>query len=270
MKSKTQLIIGWIVVIISILISGFWALWGIIENFHEGWYHTSLITNIAMMFGQYLFISIIFIILAIISIFYKKIGAGLFIALGIFAVFFFSGNPASIFIMSFLALLGLGFYFSKINNKKLAISLIIGIPLLIILGFGIPLLIKVEQRINDNDFGLRVVEGNDITLAWAPRGPGFPERGINWTHAVYVCAHLSEDGVMVIEEKQGIWRLPTISELVRSQARHGKNSGGIWNPETKKASYEIQPDKETPLWDPYSMSYITGHLRNIMRKKLIL
>ena len=32
----------------------FWAFWGIIENFHEGWYFDSTWSNLAPMFGQYL------------------------------------------------------------------------------------------------------------------------------------------------------------------------------------------------------------------------
>jgi hypothetical protein len=31
-------IAGWIAVSLSIVITCFWAFWGIIENFHEGWY----------------------------------------------------------------------------------------------------------------------------------------------------------------------------------------------------------------------------------------
>ena len=32
-------VIGWIAVAISTIITCFWAFWGIIENFHEGWYY---------------------------------------------------------------------------------------------------------------------------------------------------------------------------------------------------------------------------------------
>ncbi|MGO8735148.1 MAG: hypothetical protein ACLQVM_20415 [Terriglobia bacterium] len=39
---KWQRILGWSAVSISTLVSGFWGFWGSIENFHEGWYFTSL------------------------------------------------------------------------------------------------------------------------------------------------------------------------------------------------------------------------------------
>ena len=48
------------------------------------------------------------------------------------------------------------------------------------------------------------------------------------------------------------WRLPTVDEAVRSMARHGHNSGGVWNTETDKATYEMTPDKESPLWNIHS------------------
>ncbi len=63
---------------------------------------------------------------------------------------------------------------------------------------------------------------------------------------------MTEDGKSLADTPQGIWRLPTINEAVRSLTRHDKNSGGVWNSETGRASYEIKPDKESPLWDTHS------------------
>ena len=53
-------------------------------------------------------------------------------------------------------------------------------------------------------------------------------------------------------EAQGIWRLPTVDEAVRSMARHGLNSGGVWDTEAGTATYQTPPDKESPLWSVYS------------------
>ena len=33
---------------------------------------------------------------------------------------------------------------------------------------------------------------------------------------------------------------------------HGENAGGVWDPATEKATYDRNPDKETPLWDIHS------------------
>jgi hypothetical protein len=43
-----------------------------------------------------------------------------------------------------------------------------------------------------------------------------------------------------------------VDEAVRSVARHGQNSGGVWDAEAAKASYRTPPDKESPLWSVYS------------------
>ena len=40
---------GWIAVGISTVITCFWVFWGIIENFHEGWYYESWLSNVGLM-----------------------------------------------------------------------------------------------------------------------------------------------------------------------------------------------------------------------------
>ena len=45
---------GWLAVGLSTALSGFWAVWGSIENFHEGWYYRELWRNIGLMLVQYL------------------------------------------------------------------------------------------------------------------------------------------------------------------------------------------------------------------------
>jgi hypothetical protein len=35
-------------------------------------------------------------------------------------------------------------------------------------------------------------------------------------------------------------------------ARHGQNSGGVWDAEISKATYKTTPDKESPLWNVHS------------------
>jgi hypothetical protein len=36
-------------------------------------------------------------------------------------------------------------------------------------------------------------------------------------------------------------------QVVRSMARHGTNSGGVWSEAQARASYAVKPDKESPL-----------------------
>jgi hypothetical protein len=67
-----------------------------------------------------------------------------------------------------------------------------------------------------------------------------------------VCQHLSEDGLTLAPAPLHIWRLPTVGEAVRSMARHGQNSAGLWDAEIAKATYKTTPDKESPLWNIHS------------------
>ena len=254
LKKKKQ-ILGWFGVCLTILISSLWAYWGAFENFHEGWYSTSIWENLFMFLFQYMAFSICFVMLALIILKWRKFGLGLHIALGIFCMWFFSGASFSVLgvlIVIPFAALGFIYYFGEPFPKKWAYRLIIFIPLSITLAISVPQYLKVSQRIDDGDIGLKIVEGNGITLAWAPRGPGWPDEGTSWEDAQYICKHLSEDGTMLMEEEQNIWRLPTVDESVRSMMIHGENAGGIWHTDEEKARYDKKPDKESPLWDLHS------------------
>ena len=67
-----------------------------------------------------------------------------------------------------------------------------------------------------------------------------------------MCQHLDEDGLTPAPAPQHIWRLPTVGEAMRSMARHGQNSDGVWDAENAKVAYQTTPDKETPLWNVHS------------------
>ena len=56
--------LGWLAVALSTSIASLWAFWGIIENFHEGWFHESLLLNVGLMFVQYLSPVMIFVSLS--------------------------------------------------------------------------------------------------------------------------------------------------------------------------------------------------------------
>src|SRR6185503_833418 len=52
--SRARRFAGWTAVATSTAVSSFWAFWGSIENFHEGWYHRELWRNLALAAVQYL------------------------------------------------------------------------------------------------------------------------------------------------------------------------------------------------------------------------
>ncbi len=256
-KIANTITLFFIVIILSV-----WTFWGIVENFHEGWYSKSLKENILIMFIQYLSIPIVLLILALLSLGRHKTGGILWILLWGFSLYFllFGGNiEFSIkraFLWFFLTLpllfIGLSFYFFDYENKKRSAFIFVSVPVIIVLIFGIPLFIKVNKRINDHNFGKRVIEGNGVKLLWAPRGVGFPERGTDWYKAKKICSHLGEDGYRLFESQKNIWRLPKKDEIVRSLTRGNRNCKGFIN-RNGKPVYAFSPDKETPLWDPNSI-----------------
>ena len=254
-KEKRRNIIGWTGVAITTIFSSLWAYWGSIENFHEGWYSVSIWENLFMLIFQYLLFTIIFVLLGVITLKWKIAGIILHVLLAGFCIWFFSGsNFLVIGLMIVIPIIGLGliYYFGKPEPKKWAYRSLIFIPLIIIIAVFIPMSIKVSKRINDNDFGTRIVEGNEITLVWAPRGPGWPDSGTTWHEAMEICRYLSEDGTKIMDEVQDIWRLPTVDEAVRLMMLHGVNVNGIWYSDDQKAVYDKTPDKESPLWDVHS------------------
>lgn len=252
---KRKKALGWVAVAITVGISGFWAYWGAFENFHEGWYSSSIWENIFMMLFQYLLITIVFVALGLVALKWRRAGLVAHLAAGGLFIWFFSGasfNVAGLLVLIPFVALGLLYFFGDPAPRKWAYRIVLFVPLALILAISIPQGIKVSGRMDDGDFGERTVKGNGVTLTWAPRGPGWPEGGVSWDEARDICAHLSEDGSAVLEEEQGIWRLPTAGEAVRSMMLHGENAGGVWDAGSAAAEYEKTPDKESPLWDVHS------------------
>jgi len=253
-KNKKQSIMGWVAVAISTVITCFWAFWGIIENFHEGWYFESLLLNLGLMFAQYLGPMLVFMVVALVSIFWHRFGGGLHIFFAVLAIWFFNAfsNAATFLIIIPLIGQGLLYWNGRLEPKKMAVSVSIGLPLLTLIVAGVEPVMRVSQRINDDNYNARLVYGNGVDLTWAPDGSGWPREGLDWYKANQVCEYLNEDGLTVSQAPQNIWRLPTVDEAVRSMSRHGQNSGGVWDAETSDATYEITPDKESPLWNIHS------------------
>jgi hypothetical protein len=247
-------IAGWIAVGLSTVITCFWAYWGIIENFHEGWYYESLLSNVGLMFVQYLSPMLVFMGVTLISIYWPRLGAGLHAIFALLAAWFFGAFTNTVTFFLVLPLIGIGvlYWYGRPQPRKRAASVAIGLPILILIICGIGPVLRVSQRIDDGNLQARLVHGNGVNLVWAPDGPGWPRAGANWHEAQQVCQYLSEDGLTLASTPQHSWRLPTVDEAVRSMARHGQNSGGVWDAEIAEATYETPPDKESPLWNVHS------------------
>jgi len=250
-SDRVRLICGWTAVAFSTGLACFWAFWGIIENFHEGWYGDSALWNLGLMFVQYLSPMLLFVAMCLVSIRWKWVGGILHLAAALAALSFFRYSTVVVLIAATLFLIGLLYVTGLVRPRKVAAAIVLGLPLLVVLAFGIEPAIRVAGRMDDGNRGLRLVEGNSLRLEWAPQGPGWPDEGVNWKEATRRCRYLSADGSTLADTPQDVWRLPTVVEE-KSMARHGQNCGGVWDEGLGKASYLIAPDKESPLWNTRS------------------
>lgn len=249
---RLKLSLGWIGVIVSTAIACFWAFWGIIENFHEGWYFESIWLNLQLMFGQYLSFMLAFLALGAVSITWPRVGSVLHVALAIWALWFFSfASAVKYFVALPIVLMAVAYWNGHPYPRKWAYSVLFGATLITLVACGVEPAwrIWIVGRTNDGNFGARIVEGNGVKLVWAPAGPGWPNEGIKWDEAVRRCQYLTEDGLQLADKPQNIWRLPTADEVVRSMHRHGKPCGGTWDGKSPFPNYRVMPDKETPLWN---------------------
>ena len=248
-------LVGWVAVALSTSIAGFWAFWGIIENFHEGWFHDSLLANVGLMFVQYLSPVIIFVSLTVLAIAFPRVGSIAHVLVGLLLsllLFDFSDTVAMLFVIGPMIILGMLYWYGRPEPRRIAYLVAVGLPTLILIACGVEPIVRLAGRVDDGNRQARLVEGNGVRLVWAAQGIGWPDDGVTWPEALRRCQYLSQDGRTLAESPQNIWRLPTVEEAVRSMARHGVNSNGTWNELTKTATYQVRPDKESPLWDVHS------------------
>lgn len=178
--STTNRLVGWLTVIFSIAISSFWAFWGVIENFHEGWYGETVSENLGLMFGQYLAPMFAFIALGVVSVRWPRVGFAFYVGLAVFAAWFFRGAGAMTLwplIVLPLALLGLGFLFGRPRPLKIALLSIVVVPILVGLICGVEPALRVANRFDDGNLGQRIIQLGDTKIIWAPVGPGWPTQG---------------------------------------------------------------------------------------------
>ncbi|MBN1877447.1 MAG: hypothetical protein JXA33_24710 [Anaerolineae bacterium] len=300
---------GWVGSILLIVITAFWSFWSVGEMYHEGWWGPFYIRLIYLIPGT------AFLIATLIVITWPRVGGWLIILFGgVFTLSFLDfevvdgkltmGRDLAGFLVSGpLVFLGILFLIEARNRKRRIAQgwvpplkwwrrniwhlLAVVPPVLIFIGSSIYYLPIVLTRADDGDRGARLIEGNGLTLIWAPEGPGWnwmqdyggypswhaialygippvglgDKPGYGWETGVYasaeemakynLCLYLSADGLSLETEPQNIWRMPTIDEYARSFTRHGENVGCVWHGEGyDRLECDILPDKETPLWAP--------------------
>lgn len=250
---RTAPLLGWTAVSVSVLFTSLWAFWGIIENFHEGWYSYSLWNNLALMIGQYLIAMFVFLGFGLISIKWPRIGGAVHILFGCsLPVWFIRNNTGALFLSLPMIALGLLNWFGRPEPKAWAYRAMLLIPLAVLISFGAEPAWRVSGRIDDGNLGARTIDAEGVALQFAPQGPGWPGDGVTWQQAREICAKLSDDGLHVGDSTLNLWRLPTAGELVRSSMRHSASCGGVYDSLKSQATYQTTPDKESPLWDIHS------------------
>lgn len=256
--ARWRRIVGWVAVVLNAATACLWAYWGGIEAFHEGWWHETWLSNVGWTFA-YLAPAASFVTLGLVGIRWPRVGAMVILA---FTIWFWwwwdvKGKLAHGNVLVGLVMTGASgllmslWWCGRATPRRCAMFVTACAPTLVALASGAYPAYLVATRVDDGERGERTIVGHGVTLTWAPQGPGWA-RGASWDIAVHVAEHLSRNGSTVEATPQGYWRLPTMDEAARSLVRHGQNAGGVWDAAAKRVTYRVQPDKETPLWDPRS------------------
>ena len=249
--ARARIFVGWIAVAFSTALSSFWAFWGSIENFHEGWYFRELWRNLGLMAVQYLPWMFIPMVAGLLGLWRPAVGVAAHLALAAVVFWLFDVREVGGFLIGLPVLLLAALYgFGRPMPVRWARRVLIGLPVVTAVASGAYPGWRVLTRPSIVDTSMRRISGNGVNLVWAPAGPGWDDRGFSWFEARRRCEYLTADGGTLAAEPQRVWRLPTVDETVRTMIWRGRNAGGTWNGE--RASFGAMPDKEAPLWHPYS------------------
>jgi len=291
---------------LMLLTVGLWTFWGFMEMYYEGWGQPGL-TPLA-----YLIPGVIFLLLTLAAQRWPRAGGvALVVVGGLFTLWWWGMQAArsglslrsilSMFPVSGLVVIT-GVLFMLEGRRRRALRraswtpaggwirrnmrYLTAVGVFVTVGLGCsawyaPILLS---RVDDGYRGAAIVEGNGVTLVWAPDGPGW-SRGLqdslgslSWNEiACYgmppvgfgekpgtedrfatgeemerfgMFRYLSADGTTLCEEPQDIWRMPTTEEIVRSLVHHGGSAGCVPGEVPGRVDCSLRPDKETPLWAP--------------------
>lgn len=297
---------GWIGTGLLILTSSLWTFWGMAEMYYEG---------CGMPFPKplaYLVPAAICLTVTVIALTWPRVGGWVLIAGGgLFTAWWWTmairragasleGLLSMVPVSALVVVTGVLFLFEARHQRRrqaagwtppanwfrrnLRYLLALGIPLVVVAAVSVTYLPILVARQDSGYRGASSIEGNGVTLVWAPAGPGWgwggstAEENLSWSEiaryglppvgvgekpgladsdataadmaATGLCRYLSADGQSLMEEAQDIWRMPTTDEVVRSLVLHGENAGCRWDGISGHAACDVRPDKETPLWAP--------------------
>lgn len=270
-------LLGWSALLLATLFSCFWAFWGCVESFHEGFdihtdlYITTIFWSCFTLLIRYLPYVIISIILNLIAIRNKWLGGLLYLSMGIFVLYWFIMYQEKavdqywieyLILLSFFPFIGFSLLVGKTPQKaqgKQFFNIIaIGLPVFIFMFVSVDPVQRLFYRFSTTaQEGIYEVKYDEnTTIQWASMGAGWSTFGKdNWEKAYKICQALDNTGTKIDDNysnpdyKGNGWRLPTPEEVIFSF------------PKTKtiKKAYKTAPqgnepyyDKIAPLWNPYS------------------
>lgn len=179
---------GLVASILMILITTLWAFWGISEMYHEGWW--------GAWYNRLPYLApLALTLLPTLVAFRWPLAGGLLISgVGIFSLAMFGGGVAVIALA--ILLVGLAFLLDGVIRRKSPPPepspalplwrqvlreghwrywLALGLPLVVLFSVSVYMLPLVLSRQDDGYRGAVLIEGNGVSLVWAPEGPGW-----NW------------------------------------------------------------------------------------------
>lgn len=274
---------GIVATALVIVTTSLWVFWGSAEMYYEGW------GNPLPLPLAYLIPGVACLVFTLVALRWPRLGGWLLIAVGVLFTIWWSilASNRGWFgmrwalttfpVSGMLALTGALFlmearYQGRLRaegrqpdprwwRRNLRYLIACGVPLAIfaaVSAYHVPILL---QRVDDGDRGARLIEGNGVTLVWAPEGPGW-----NWKQdfggypswnslALYgvepiglknagdavqdvlateedmrqtgLCAYLDESGTQLEDRPRHIWRMPTVEEVARSLTLHNENAGCV-------------------------------------------
>lgn len=174
---------GYVGVVLLSLLTTLWTAWGVGEMYYEGWWggwHNRL---------PYLVPGLGFLIFTVVAITWPRMGGWALIVVGGAVFVWWSTKvgfaPERLFIAFMLgglaALIGVLFLFEARQHegrqirRKLRCVVALAAPLLAVVLTTIHFAPLLLTRLDDGDRGARLIEGNGVTLVWAPAGPGWSE-----------------------------------------------------------------------------------------------
>jgi uncharacterized membrane protein len=172
---------GWIASALMIGVTVFWTFWGFGEMYHEGWF--------GAWYNRLPYMAPVALTLipTLIAFRWPIVGGLVLIGIGLFALGFFDNDVA--FIGLSVAAVGglfvLDGWMKRREPQRAAADerpwwrrhiryvLAMGLPAVVAVlmsAYNLPI---VLARIDDGDRSARLVEGNGVSLVWAPEGPGW-------------------------------------------------------------------------------------------------